>query len=289
MDLIFLVPRNYSKTTQLLIDKSKELNINYKVSLLEEVIVETSNEGNRVIYNGEDILNTRYVFPRIDGKRKSIGIKILSIYELKGVKMPYPSFALEIIHDKFLTSLYLSHYGISVPKTIYAQSLDSLKNIHYPIILKLLSGSGGKGVMLIENEDALESVISTLQDEKGNEFLIQEYIKKEKVEDIRILVSYDKVIGAMKRIAKEGEIRANVKVGGNVLSYEPTQEEERIALKAAKALNLKICAVDIITTDDGKPYVIELNLNPGIRGLMKATSKDIAKEIMMDVKEEIKR
>ncbi len=288
MDLIFLVPKNYSKTTQLLIDKGKELNINYKVSLLEDVIIETSNEGNRVICNGENILNTRYVFPRIDGKRKNVGMKILSIYELRGVKMPYPSFALEIVHDKFLTSLYLSHYGISVPKTTYARSLESLKDMHYPIILKLLSGSGGKGVMLIENEDALESVISTLQDEKGNEFLVQEYIKKERAEDLRILVSYGKVIGAMKRIAKEGEIRANVKVGGNVVSYEPTPEEEKLALKAAEALNLKICAVDIITSDDGKPYIVEINLNPGIRGLMKATSKDIAKEIMMDVKEEIR-
>lgn len=290
-DLLFLVPRVYSQTTKILMECARQMKISFDVSFLEHVKLVIKGDNVSIFDNGRDISKPGYVLPRIDGKRKNEGHKILTAYELNNVRKPYPADVINIVHDKFLTSLYLAKKGIPVPFTIYTRSISKIESLdfNYPIILKLLSGSGGKGVMFIDSEESLRELVGTLNVEEKAEFLIQEYLRVEHPYDIRILVVGGKIIGAMKRIAKQGEIRANVKVGGRVESYAPTQEEEEIAIKSLEVLRIDIGAVDIITLPNGESYVIELNLNPGIQGLMKATGKDIGKEIMLYVKEQIRR
>ncbi len=290
-DLLFLVPRLYSQTTKILMECARQMKISFDVSFLEHVKLVIKGDNVSIFDNGRDISKPGYVLPRIDGKRKNEGHKILTAYELNNVRKPYPADVINIVHDKFLTSLYLAKKGIPVPFTIYTRSISKIESLdfNYPIILKLLSGSGGKGVMFIDSEESLRELVGTLNVEEKAEFLIQEYLRVEHPYDIRILVVGGRIIGAMKRIAKQGEIRANVKVGGRVESYAPTQEEEEIAIKSLEVLRIDIGAVDIITLPNGESYVIELNLNPGIQGLMKATGKDIGKEIMLYVKEQIRR
>ena len=58
-----------------------------------------------------------------------------------------------------------------------------------------------------------------------------------------------------------------------------TDDEENAALKAAKALGLGVCGVDMLQSDRG-PLILEVNSSPGLEGIEAATKKDIAKSII---------
>jgi len=83
----------------------------------------------------------------------------------------------------------------------------------------------------------------------------------------------------MKRQGKEGEFRSNLHRGGNATVIELTDDEERTALKAAKALGLSVAGVDMLQSSKG-PLVLEVNSSPGLEGIEFATKRNIAKEII---------
>ncbi len=58
-----------------------------------------------------------------------------------------------------------------------------------------------------------------------------------------------------------------------------TDEEEKTALKATKALGLGVAGVDMLQSSKG-PLVLEVNSSPGLEGIEVATGKNIAKEII---------
>ena len=67
--------------------------------------------------------------------------------------------------------------------------------------------------------------------------------------------------------------------GGSSEVIRLSNEENRIALSAAKALKLGVCGVDILQSDRG-PLVLEVNSTPGLEGIEAATGKDIASFII---------
>jgi ribosomal protein S6--L-glutamate ligase len=83
----------------------------------------------------------------------------------------------------------------------------------------------------------------------------------------------------MKRQAKDGEFRSNLHRGGTATVIQLTDEEETVALKAAKAMSLDIAGVDMLQSDRG-PLILEVNSSPGLEGIEEATGKDIAGEII---------
>ena len=87
------------------------------------------------------------------------------------------------------------------------------------------------------------------------------------------------VVGAMKRQGKEGEFRSNLHRGGSAALIELSEDEENAALKAAKALKLSVCGVDLLQSNSG-PMIMEVNSSPGLEGIEGATKKDIAKSII---------
>ena len=147
-----------------------------------------------------------------------------------------------------------------------------------PLILKLLEGTQGLGVVLAETKNAATSVLEAFNG-LGARVIAQEFIKEAGGADIRAFVVDGKVIGAMKRQGKDGEFRSNLHRGGNATIIELTDEEEKTALKATKALGLGIAGVDMLQSSKG-PLVLEVNSSPGLEGIEVATGKNIAKEII---------
>ena len=62
---------------------------------------------------------------------------------------------------------------------------------------------------------------------------------------------------------------------------------EEIVLKSAEAIKSRICAVDMIQGKNGI-MVTEVNINPGLRGIEKATDINVAQKIISYIKGEIK-
>jgi ribosomal protein S6--L-glutamate ligase len=108
---------------------------------------------------------------------------------------------------------------------------------------------------------------------------MQEFIAEAKGADIRAFVVDGKVVGAMKRQAKEGEFRSNLHQGGSASVVRLNAEEKETALRAAKAMGLGVAGVDMLQSKRG-PLVMEVNSSPGLEGIEKSTGKDIAGKII---------
>ena len=109
--------------------------------------------------------------------------------------------------------------------------------------------------------------------------IVQEFIKEAKGADLRVFIVDNQVIGAMKRQGKDGEFRSNLHRGGSATYYKLDTEELHAALKAAKALKLPVCGVDMLQSSRG-PLVLEVNSTPGLEGIEGATEKNIARSII---------
>ena len=96
-----------------------------------------------------------------------------------------------------------------------------------------------------------------------------------------------KVVASMQRQAEKGEFRANIHQGGKASIIKITSEEKKLALKAAKILNLAVAGVDIIRSNKG-PLLLEVNSSPGLEGIENATGRDIANEMILAIEKKLK-
>ena len=96
-----------------------------------------------------------------------------------------------------------------------------------------------------------------------------------------------KVVAAIQREALPGEFRANIHLGGTASIIKPTSDEKKIAIRAEKAMDLKVAGVDIIRSDKG-PLLLEVNSSPGLEGIENATNKDIAGAMIRAIEKSFK-
>jgi ribosomal protein S6--L-glutamate ligase len=203
--------------------------------------------------------------------------------------IPLKPQAYTIGHDKFITLLELQKKGISIPRTHYASTTKVAKKIlnevEFPVIMKLSEGTHGKGVMIAESKKSAMTILDLLED-FHKPYLIQEFVKTKNTSDIRVIVARNKVLAAYKRVAMEGEVRANIHSGGTRQEHKITQKEEELALKSAEAIGADFCGVDILNAQE--PSVIEINLSPATAGLEEVcgvnVSDLIAKELYNQTK-----
>lgn len=235
-------------------------------------------------YKGQDIAELDAIIPRIGSSVTFYGSAIVRQFEVMNVISANPSQAITRSRDKLRCMQILSGAGLGLPITGFARTasdVDDLINMvgGAPLVIKLLEGTQGIGVVLAETKTAASSVIEAFYG-LGNNILIQEYIAEAKGTDIRAFVVDGKVVGAMKRTAKEGEFRSNLHRGGTAELVKLTRKEKEAAVSAAKAMGLTVAGVDMLPSARG-PLILEVNSSPGLEGIESATGKDIASEIIM--------
>ena len=177
--------------------------------------------------------------------------------------------------DKWMNQIVFEREGIRTPKTVrvthsegYEQALDKLDS-KFPIILKTGTGSRGVGVILVESAASLQSIVQLLYRE--NEYIdiiLQEQIKTDY--DVRVIITGDEVMGAMKRPIPSGDFRSNVSLGSEPVPHKLTELEKSESLRAAKAVDGIMVGVDFIPAknrEKDKPYFIEVNSTPGLIGI----------------------
>jgi ribosomal protein S6--L-glutamate ligase len=213
--------------------------------------------------------------------------KILKALE-GSVYMPIRPESVIISHNKFLKLVALKEAGLPIPKTFLAisrQTLESmLDSMKYPVVMKLLYGSLGKGVMFADSKESAKSLMDTL--ERFREPIFLEEFVKNPGKDIRAFVLGDKVLGAEVRIAQEAERRTNIGIGGMGKPLQLDARTSELAVKAAKALGTSINGIDIIKGPKG-PVIIEGNVNVHFEGLTKVLKINVAKAIVEYVRDEV--
>lgn len=234
-------------------------------------------------YNGQDVSDIDAIVPRIGASVTFYGTAIVRHFEMMGVFSANESQAITRSRDKLRSMQILARAGIGMPITGFARTANDVGDLIQmvggtPLVIKLLEGTQGIGVVLAETKKAAESVIEAFYGLEVN-ILVQEFIKESKGSDIRAFVVDGKIVGAMKRTAKEGEFRSNLHRGGSAALIKLSKDERQTALNAAKCLGLTVCGVDMLQSSRG-PLVMEVNSSPGLEGIEKATGEDIASKII---------
>lgn len=203
--------------------------------------------------------------------------------------------SIETCEDKFLTYKKLKNAGVPTPKTtvITSSSMnkldDKISNIggKFPVVCKILNGTQGVGVFIIDSMMSLRSTLQTMfKISPKSDIILQEKIDSDY--DLRVHVMYNsfermtsgldgfEIIGCMKRNQLKGDFRSNYSLGSTAEKGTLTPEQEKIAKQAAKATGCRWCGVDLIVSATTKqPYVIEVNSSPGTKGITTEAGDDV--------------
>ncbi len=156
----------------------------------------------------------------------------------------------------------------------------SLPGFKFPLIIKKVNESHGRGIKLVRSEKDLLNFFE--KHTKVYEFLIQEYIQSNSTnkEDIRIITIGKKVLGAYKKVAPRDSIITNIASGGNAVPIELTSDIITLGEQVAEAMKFEFMGIDAIYNQDGELLVLEVNRAPQFEGFEKVTGKNIPKEVL---------
>ncbi len=227
-------------------------------------------------------LKEKYAFAVYLDKDKYLGY----LLESAGLRLFNSARAIELCDDKMTTYIALRNCGLSLAESIpaplcYTQGAKIngeflqgvVKELGFPLVAKKSYGSFGAGVQLVHGIEELEKIEA--------EWLYiphfyQRYIQASRGKDIRVIVIGGKALGGMERVAEGAEFRSNIELGGEGRVVKLTPEFATAAERAAKALGLDYCGVDLLETEDG-PVLCEVNSNAFFEGFQRVTGLQVAK------------
>lgn len=200
--------------------------------------------------------------------------------EADGVRLFNGAAAIENADDKIKTAIILQKNGLPTPTVIpapkrYDGGTDGEflfkvgKELGYPLVLKAAEGSLGIGVYLINSYEQLLTIDKELANKSR---FYQEYVPSDMGESIRVIVVGGKAVCAM-RLKNKSDFRSNAAVGGTAEREELTFNISELAEKAAKALELDYCGVDLFYTGDN---IIEVNSNAYFSAMERVTGVNVA-------------
>lgn len=212
-------------------------------------------------------------------------LNILHILRMQGVKVYNDARAIERTVDKGMTSFLLKKHGVSTPATWVCESRHIAHEIiinqlaqYHTLVIKPLFGSQGQGVRLLDRESKLPLPKDGFVD---GVYYLQSYIDSgDSHHDFRVFVVNNQAIASMRR-SGSGWLN-NVAQGANCIG-EQDNDIEALAIRAAKAVDIDYCGVDIMRDKQGQLWVLEVNSIPAWRGLQSVTQINIAQCLVDDL------
>jgi ribosomal protein S6--L-glutamate ligase len=235
-----------------------------------------------VSYEGEDVKDIDVIIPRIAASYTKYGTAVCRQFEMQGVFTTASSIAINRSRDKLRAMQILARAGVGIPKTVFSRETAEADEVieqagGAPLIIKVAKGTRGNGVVLAETTKAAKAVMQAFYVE-GVNFLVQEFVAESAGTDIRAIVVGGKVVASMKRQSLDEDFRSNIALGGEGKPIKLSDDERKTAQKAARAMGLPICGVDMLRSDRG-PLVLEVNSSPGFK-IEKVTGHDVTAKIV---------
>lgn len=232
---------------------------------------------------GEQIEDCRAVLVRTipAGSLEQIIFRMDALHRLEklGVRVVNSASAIERTVDKYYTSFLLSDAGIPTPKTLVTEDFDAALAFCREmgdVVLKPIFGSEGKGMVRVSDEETAYRVLRAWELNRYV-FYVQEFLPHFQ-EDVRAFVVGKEVVAAMRR--RGAGWKTNFSQGAKVERAELSADMEALAIDAARLIGLEYAGVDLMRTEDGGTYLVEINSIPGWRGLQQTTSQNIARRII---------
>lgn len=244
----------------------------------------TIEKGNPVVYyKGEKLTGIDAIVPRIAQSYTKYGTAVVRQFEMQGVFTTASSIAINRSRDKLRAYQLLAKYGVGIPKTVFARETADFEEVlelagGAPVIIKVARGTHGNGVVLAETRKAAKAVMQAFYVE-GVSFVVQEFVEESAGSDIRALVVGGRVVASIKRQSLTEDFRSNTHQGGVGKRVKLTEEEEKTAIKAARAMGLPICGVDMMRSARG-PLVLEVNSSASLKTPELLTKRNVAASII---------
>lgn len=176
--------------------------------------------------------------------------------------------------DKVLTKKFFIAGNVPTPlsETIAAGEMPTLP---VPCVIKPPCEGSSVGVHIVHNAEDLPAAVADAS-KYGKEILVEEYIKGK---ELTVAIFNGEALPVVHICPRSGFYDMNNKypslyggVGSDYICPADISEEDTKAVQAAavaayEALNVEVYGrVDVLLTDDGKPYVLEINTIPGMTG-----------------------
>jgi gamma-F420-2:alpha-L-glutamate ligase len=250
-------------------------------------LVVDAKHGWSAIYQGRELRKPDLIIPRCGSETSYFTLAVLRHFERQGVAIANSPAAVESVADKLHTLQILSGARLPVPKTILGKFPADVnlveRELGFPVVVKTLKGTGGKGVVLCQDRNQFDDLANLLDGASaGADFLFQRYIKASHGRDVRVLVIDGKVVAAMERRSKDGGFKSNIALGGVGRPFNPSAEMAELALKVAHELKLDIAGIDILFDEAGY-RICEANSAPGFQGLERACAIDVPEIIFVSL------
>ena len=236
------------------------------------------NAGNVRIVEELDALIIR---PIGQGSLEEIVFRMDILHRLErlGLYVINPPEAIEHCVDKYAILAILEDNGIPVPRTAVTENVsEALKAFHElggDVIVKPIFGSRGIGSTRVTNPEIAATIFKAITFYHGVIYL-QEFVPHG-FSDIRAFVIGNHIVAAMKRVANTW--KTNYSQGAKPVSIKLDKTLEEMAVKSASVVECKIAGVDILESSKG-PLFVDVNSQPGWRGLQSVTTANIADEIV---------
>lgn len=237
-----------------------------------------------------DDLDALIIRPIGRGSLEELVFRMDMLYKLErqGFYMVNPPTAIEHCVDKYDILAILEDEGIPVPRTLATENvneaLKAFSELGGDVVVKPIFGSRGKGATRIVDADIADTVFKAITFHHGVIYM-QEFVPHGH-SDIRAFIIGNRVIAAMRRVA--GGWKTNYSQGAKPSPTKISKELEELAIKSAKAVGCKIAGVDILEGPKG-PRIVDVNSQPGWKGLQAVTKVNIAEEIISFVLSELKK
>ena len=296
MKIAILSNGNINYSTLRLREEAEKRGHQIKVIKYKNCYVSIDEQHPKVIYRGKEVDNFDVFIPRIASYMTRYGTAVLRQLEMANPQAFFMnrSIAITRARDKLRSTQLLARAGVAIPKTVFSRNetdidvlLDEIGGT--PAIIKLARGTHGYGVVLAETIKAAKSVMQAfyLSDSDGTNVLLQEFIKESAGTDIRAFVVGSQVVASMKRQSLDDDFRSNLHKGGEGTVVKLTPDEQKMCVKAAKAMGLVVAGVDFMRSSRGA-LVLEVNASPGF-GIEKVTGRNVAGRIIDYIDRNAKR
>lgn len=234
-------------------------------------------EGRRLVGPRGDPVRVDVVLGRVDAPLLWQGVTLLAALAGFGIPVINGADAFLKGRRKEVTSACLAGAGIPHPPT-WVVAREDLRRVGptlpYPVVCKPLVGAQGSGVRLIRSPAQLLNLARA----GDRHFYLQRFCA-DAVEEQRILLLGDEVLGGYRKRAAGREWRANLALGARAEKIAVEPEVAELARRAAACIGAFFAGIDVLLCAAG-PVVLEVNVCPQFRGFHEATGVDVAARLV---------
>jgi len=253
-------------------------NLGHEAIMLDAKTVQINTDSKKRDFNFGDVVLERCV-SYFRGLHFTAGLEFMDVPVLNKFQVANQC------GNKMFMTLLLKKYNVPTPKTYFSFSsesaLENIEKVGYPLVIKPVIGSWGRGVMQLKDRDTADAVfeIRDITDSPHDRiFYLQELITRPP-RDIRVITVGDEPIAAMYR-KSSGGFKTNIALGADPELCEITKEIEDISTKASKAMGGGILGIDIMEDQSRGLVVHEVNNTVEFKGLSRVSQRNIPKEMI---------